>query len=91
MLRADFALNESLRLPHPPTEVGCPVVAFGAVDDPEVATEGLGQWRAVAKEHFTLRLFTGGHFYIASEKNAVLAAITDVLAPIVCREKVTTT
>jgi surfactin synthase thioesterase subunit len=83
LLRADFALNESLQLPHTPPCVSCPVAAFGAADDPEVAPEALAAWRAIATERFTLRLFAGGHFYLGPERAALLSAIADLLAPAV--------
>jgi medium-chain acyl-[acyl-carrier-protein] hydrolase len=79
LLRADAALSESARIPNPPPEVGCPVVALGASDDPEVAPDALAQWRAIAKEEFTLRLFTGGHFYFDRNNGALLATIADML------------
>jgi medium-chain acyl-[acyl-carrier-protein] hydrolase len=82
LLRADFALNESLQLPYPPSGISCPVIALGAVDDPEVAPEALAAWRAVAKDTFTLRLFTGGHFYLGPERATLLAGIADLLSAV---------
>ena len=79
LLRADAALSESVRMPNPPPKVGCPVVALGASDDPEVELDALAQWCAITKEEFTLRLFTGGHFYFDRNSGALLATIADML------------
>lgn len=82
MLRADFALNASLKSTQAPARVACPVAAFGAIDDKEVPRASLEAWRATTTGSFAMRLFTGGHFYIVSDRTALTAAIAGVLAPI---------
>jgi surfactin synthase thioesterase subunit len=83
MLRADFALNASLKKPaSAPDRVACPIAAFGAVDDREVPHETLKGWQTATTEPFSMRLFTGGHFYIASDRTALTTAIAALLAPI---------
>lgn len=80
MLRADFTLNASAKPAPVPVRVTCPVAAFGAVDDKEVPQASLGAWRETTAEPFSMRLFTGGHFYIASERAALTTAIASLLA-----------
>jgi surfactin synthase thioesterase subunit len=82
MLRADFTLNASAKPSPSPVRVTCPVAAFGAIDDKEVPQTSLGAWRETTAEPFSMRLFTGGHFYIASERAALTTAIATLLAPL---------
>jgi medium-chain acyl-[acyl-carrier-protein] hydrolase len=69
-LRADFRLYEDYRyLPQPP--LGCPIRAFGGLDD-ATATEGdIAQWRAQTSASFAVRMFEGGHFFIWRAHGAV--------------------
>jgi medium-chain acyl-[acyl-carrier-protein] hydrolase len=88
VLRADFALNASLKPTEAPAQVPVPVAAFGAIDDKEVPRPALEAWRATTQQPFVMKLFTGGHFYIGSDRNAVVTAIADLLAPIAAKQAV---
>ena len=63
-LRADFELNETYR-PAAGWRLTCPVVAYLGADDPEVEPAEALRWREETTAAFTLRVFPGGHFYLA--------------------------
>lgn len=64
-LRADFQLSDLYR--HEPDRViGCPITAFGGIDDSAVPSDQLRGWREHTSSYFQLRLFPGGHFYLRS-------------------------
>jgi medium-chain acyl-[acyl-carrier-protein] hydrolase len=78
VIRADFALNERYSyLPGPALPV--PLVVYGGITDPKVTEADLGQWKEQAAGRFSLRMFAGGHFFIHSERQHVLRAISHEL------------
>ena len=66
MLRADFDLLESYRyVPEEPLAV--PMHVFGGMDDAHVKQDQLEAWRIHAADQFSLRMYTGDHFFIRRE------------------------
>lgn len=86
LLRADFTLCETYRWrPGPP--LACPIVAFGGQDDPEISRQDLAGWREHTRGAFTLRMLPGGHFFVQTARDALLAALSEELMPLVARER----
>nr|WP_258545603.1 thioesterase domain-containing protein [Micromonospora provocatoris] len=78
-LRADFAVNETYRqLPGPPLR--CPVSAFTGDADPEVDVVEMRSWAEVTSAGFSLRVFSGGHFYLAGPPAELAEALLADLA-----------
>lgn len=76
-IRADFEVLETYLPNLAPLDV--PVTVFGGRDDPLVSPADLMGWRTVASMS-GLRVFTGGHFYLADQGRAVVDAIASTLA-----------
>jgi medium-chain acyl-[acyl-carrier-protein] hydrolase len=80
MLRADFALSET----HPftcPTPVAIPTSLWCGRADESVTADEVWQWQRYVVPKATRREFDGGHFYIQSDRGAVLSALSVLLSP----------
>jgi len=73
-LRGDFELNEAYQ-PLPGPRLRCPVAAYMGADDPEVNRAELLGWHAETSGEFTLRVFSGGHFYLKGARADVRTAL----------------
>lgn len=78
-LRADFTLNEIYR-PLPGPTLDCPIAACVGDGDPEVDVPEMLQWRGETPRDFTLRVVSGGHFYLKDDATRVLDFIRSDLA-----------
>lgn len=79
-IRADLAVNEvEPFVPAPP--LSCPIAAFGGVDDERATTIELDAWREHTTGAFTRELLPGGHFFLLTERAAMLRAIERALSP----------
>lgn len=77
-LRADFAALETYaNRAEAPLEY--PIFALGAIDDPRVMPTELDGWEQQTSLPFERRLLEGGHFFIHSDPDAVIAAILPAL------------
>jgi medium-chain acyl-[acyl-carrier-protein] hydrolase len=73
-LRADIALIESyVYAPGPPLR--CSISCFGGTDDPGTEEADLDPWRAETSGAFSRRMFAGGHFFVQTNRDQVLAAV----------------
>lgn len=81
VLRADIAALEMFR-PTRLDALPCPISAFGGAQDPVVPRNHLEAWRDQSDGPFRVRMFPGGHFYMNSQRDALLADITATLTPI---------
>jgi len=79
-IRADFAICETYVYQLAPT-LETPISAFGGTEDAEVSQEQLQLWEEETKEHFSVRMFPGGHFYLHSAQSLALEALLKDLAP----------
>ncbi|MFE1130705.1 thioesterase II family protein [Streptomyces albidoflavus] len=78
VVRADLAVIET----HTFTggaPLGCPVTAFGGTED-NAARSVLERWGELTDNRFDLRMFPGGHFFVNSAREAVVAAVAERLA-----------
>lgn len=74
LLRADFEVVETYDYkPEPP--LGCPVSAFGGLQDFEVKREHLEGWREQTTSEFALRMFDGDHFFLQRAEPALLHTV----------------
>ena len=73
-LRADFAVLEGHR-PTAVTPLPVPIVAFGGGDDPCAAPDHLQPWQDYTAQPLRMRHWPGGHFYLDTRLDDVLAAV----------------
>lgn len=85
ILRADLAINETY-VYQPEAPLSSSISAFGGFYDPEVTMEELDAWRDLTSSNFSLLMFPGDHFFIKSETNALLAAISEDLSRMIQSE-----
>jgi medium-chain acyl-[acyl-carrier-protein] hydrolase len=79
MLRADFEAVETYAYaPEPP--LACPTVAYGGREDVNVPAEHMEAWRELTTGPFRLHMFAGGHFYLNTHRNELLAELQRDLA-----------
>lgn len=77
-LRADFAVLETyVHAVEPP--LACPITCYGGRQDPRVSAEALAAWGQVTTGAFATEFFPGGHFFLQTERAAVLAALSRAL------------
>jgi medium-chain acyl-[acyl-carrier-protein] hydrolase len=77
-LRADFELAETYQ-PLPGGRLDCPVIAYLGTSDPETDYDGVLSWREVTTGEFTMRVFSGDHFYLKGGRPDVLNAVREDL------------
>jgi surfactin synthase thioesterase subunit len=73
-LHADFTLVDSFSRPFPQV-LPCDLLALGARDDPEVTVDDVRAWGAAAGGRFELELFDGGHFFLHTAHERVMACV----------------
>lgn len=76
--RADFRAAETFAC-SPCSPLQCPISAFAGSEDSEVSIDAVHAWRDLTVEPFTLRVFSGDHFFIHTAHAEILAAIADEL------------
>ncbi len=81
-LRADITALETFT-PSAVEPLRCAVTAYGGEDDRLVTLEQLHAWRSYTTGQFRARQFSGGHFYLQSAQDELLADIAEDLASVV--------
>ncbi len=82
VLRADLEVYETYRgSPEPPLDL--PISALAGRDDDRATPDEVEGWRTRTTQGFTIRLFPGRHFFVHGERERVLAAVREDLAPLV--------
>lgn len=71
---ADFAVIETFHYTARPP-LPCGISAFGGNQDPTTTESQLWAWQPHAAGPFSVRMLPGDHFFINSERDALLAAI----------------
>lgn len=74
LLRADFQVVETYRYVDEPP-LGCPISAFGGLQDLEVTREHLEAWREQTTSGFVRRMFDGDHFFLHRAEQVLLTTI----------------
>jgi medium-chain acyl-[acyl-carrier-protein] hydrolase len=80
-LRADLAVCETYEY-HDEPPLDCPIAAFAAADDARVGRDEMLPWAAQTRGGFTLRMFPGNHFFVASCRELLLQVLASHLAGI---------
>ncbi|WP_327065626.1 alpha/beta fold hydrolase [Kitasatospora sp. NBC_01250] len=79
-IRNDYRAIETYERP-PGGPLSCPIVTLIGDDDPKSTVDEAKVWAEETTGDFSLRVFPGGHFYLAAQQRAVLGEITDRLRP----------
>jgi surfactin synthase thioesterase subunit len=77
-LRADVTVLENYRY-QPESPLDVPLSVFGGAKETESTPTVLSAWRSHTSNAFRHRILPGGHFFIDSERAALLASITEDL------------
>ena len=77
-LRADARLYRNYAY-IPESRLSMPMMAYGGRGDDNVKQTHLAAWREQTTTTFTLRMFEGGHFFLANNRMMFLQALTDDL------------
>jgi pyochelin biosynthetic protein PchC len=80
-LRADVRTFETYS-PLTDRKVRCPVHVYGGASDAHPRPDELGHWQGVAEREISVRVFPGGHFYLATSRTALTADIASRWAPV---------
>jgi medium-chain acyl-[acyl-carrier-protein] hydrolase len=78
-VRADFEMLDGYTY-QPGAPLRCPIVACGAVSDPDVSRNDLSAWRAETSARFSLHTLAGDASYLQREREAVTALIANQLS-----------
>jgi surfactin synthase thioesterase subunit len=79
-LRADYELSETYQ-PAAGASLRCPVTAYLSTSDPDVGEQEMLTWKEVTTGEFSMRVFTGDHFYLKGGRQDVLNAVREDLSP----------
>lgn len=74
MIRADFELLETYRC-STESPLAMPIVAYGGLQDSEVAPDGLAEWNAQTSSSFRMKFFPGDHFFLRTAADELLADV----------------
>jgi len=76
ILRADYGVCDTYihEIAEPLT---CPVSVYGGLEDNSVPVHRLDEWQEIAEEPVTVRQFTGGHFYLYQQIEAVVPKLIE--------------
>ncbi|MFL6254264.1 MAG: thioesterase II family protein, partial [Pyrinomonadaceae bacterium] len=74
LFRADLTVVETYPYAERPP-LGCPITAFGGVDDEDVLREELEEWEAHTSSRFRLQMMAGHHFYLYEARSQLLQAV----------------
>lgn len=77
-LRADLeAVETYVYRQEPPLD--CPIVVFGGSEDREAGAAQLREWAEHGRSSFQLQLFQGGHFFLNTSREEVVATLVAAL------------
>jgi medium-chain acyl-[acyl-carrier-protein] hydrolase len=83
-LRADLAMLETYRYAEE-APLPCAISAFGGRNDPRTSIASLQKWQHQTVDAFRVEAFPGGHFYLQTERAAVLGSLMRDLAPLLAQ------
>ncbi|EIT1092933.1 TPA: alpha/beta fold hydrolase [Serratia marcescens] len=79
LIRADLLLSSQLLFPAQPG-YHAPLAMFYGENDELIDRQDLLDWRRIAQGDFQQRTFAGGHMYITTQREAVIAGVHQLLA-----------
>ncbi|MFZ2752552.1 MAG: alpha/beta fold hydrolase [Lysobacteraceae bacterium] len=74
MVRADFAAVETYTY-QTEGALPCPIAAFGGRTDTMIPEPAIAAWREQTRGGFSMQMFDGGHFFIHTARDALLARV----------------
>ena len=74
LLRCDFELSETYRRERA-EPLDCPITALGGLQDAEVEPDGVEAWREVSRGPVDVHMLPGDHFFVHSQRAAVLQIV----------------
>lgn len=74
VMRADLEVCETYSHPHE-AALPVPITVLGGLSDPSVSIEEMQAWRDVTSAGFDAEFFPGGHFYLHTLRDEVVAAL----------------
>lgn len=75
ILRADLSISEQYQFDQNSLKLNIPLTAMGGSEDHLVEEEALQAWQEHTSAAFACHVFDGGHFYIDSQREAVVTTI----------------
>jgi medium-chain acyl-[acyl-carrier-protein] hydrolase len=78
LLRADIELCETYRCSIS-APLSCPLTVFAGSSDPETQLDTLHEWGTHSSRRLVTRTFPGGHFFLHTEADAVIGAVSEAL------------
>ncbi|MBO0720374.1 MAG: thioesterase [Blastocatellia bacterium] len=82
MLRADFQLIQTYEYTEG-EPLGCPIVAYGGLQDEEETRELLLKWREMTLSRFKLHMLPGNHFFLRTAEALLLELLTQDLYEVI--------
>ncbi|MBZ6288471.1 thioesterase II family protein [Streptomyces olivaceus] len=77
-IRADYKAAETYRLTGD-VRLDCPITALAGASDPKVTLHEVRAWEQHTTAGFELRVFEGGHFFLAGHREAIVRLVTERL------------
>lgn len=74
MVRADFAAVETY-VHQPEGALPCPITAFGGREDDMIPESAIAGWADHTRGGFSMHMHDGGHFFIHTARDALLAQV----------------
>lgn len=74
VLRADFEVCETYRHPHE-AALPVPITVLGGLRDPSASVKEMRAWQDLTCKGFEAKFFPGGHFYLHTVRDEVIAAL----------------
>jgi medium-chain acyl-[acyl-carrier-protein] hydrolase len=88
-LRADFEMCEAYMYTIE-APLGCPISAFGGLQDQNILRSDLEAWRDQTSVSFKLRMFPGDHFFLHTSKLLLLETLSEELYRFVIKKEAMT-
>jgi len=79
-IRADFAMSQTYQYKNGEKLI-CPIAAYGGTEDEQTADGMLEMWCHQTSAACTVTRFPGDHFYLHSEEEVVIRAMSLMLQP----------
>jgi medium-chain acyl-[acyl-carrier-protein] hydrolase len=89
LLRADLAVHEDYTYTER-SPLGCPIVAFGGLQDTEAGRDAINAWQRHTTGEFVLRMVPGDHFFIVTAQSLFLRMLSQELYPLAQKVSVRT-
>lgn len=88
LLRADLAIHEDY-VYSPEAPLGCPILAFGGLQDTEASRVAIDAWQEHTTKGFIRRMLPGDHFFIVTAQTLFLRTLSQELYPIARKARLT--